>query len=438
MKKILYIILIFILIFAVSCSKKNDKVKEKNMNDKNKTQLKTKEKTKEEIEKEKNTKKELLLKSKFTIIRKLTEAEIEATKQNYMHNLPLNTKGLEVVKGFINAETIKNPNILKKIDHTTLINKFNSLPENYKQKNLKEINSNIYRKILLQKDAANQYEKMRKDAQKQGITFVVFSGWRSHSLQKSLYWGYFKKDKLDAIVYSAYPRRSEHETGYALDISYNENFPKDFYNTKHGKYLLKNAHNYGFILRYPKDKEHITNYKYESWHYRYVGVKLAKILKEKNITLEEYYGTDKPSKKIENISLKIKDEYIEDLNKIFKINIYKTNYEILAKTDTAYKVVIDNNFVLVDKSIVKINEVKDQNIKKIENKTTKNETKNNKTLIINTDVLNARENPTTDSKIITTFKRGEKLEYFEVKNNWYKVKKANQYLWISGDYIKKE
>ena len=54
-------------------------------------------------------------------------------------------------------------------------------------------------------------------------------------------------------------------------------------------WMSENAHHYGFILRYPKGKEHITGFKYEPWHYRYVGVELATTLYQKNLTLEEYF-----------------------------------------------------------------------------------------------------------------------------------------------------
>ena len=54
------------------------------------------------------------------------------------------------------------------------------------------------------------------------------------------------------------------------------------------EWMKNNSYKYGFILRYPKGKEHITGFKYEPWHYRYVGKKLAKYLYENNLTLEEY------------------------------------------------------------------------------------------------------------------------------------------------------
>ena len=83
---------------------------------------------------------------------------------------------------------------------------------------------------------------------------------------------------------------TEHATGLALDIlavSY-EKSNDDYAKTDEGKWLLEHAHEYGFILRYPKDKEHITGVIYEPWHYRYVGKQAAEEIYEQNVCLEEY------------------------------------------------------------------------------------------------------------------------------------------------------
>ena len=89
------------------------------------------------------------------------------------------------------------------------------------------------------------------------------------------------------ISYSAKPGYSEHQTGLAFDIN---SIRDSFADTKEGLWLAKNAHIYGFILRYPKGKESITGYKYEPWHYRYVGVSVAQYIFENQITFEEYYA----------------------------------------------------------------------------------------------------------------------------------------------------
>ena len=96
-----------------------------------------------------------------------------------------------------------------------------------------------------------------------------------------------------AITRIASPGKSEHQTGLALDFCiykdgkcYIEHDVEDKIETK---WIHQNSHRYGFILRYPKSKEDITGYKCEAWHYRYVGKKIAKYIKENNITYDEYY-----------------------------------------------------------------------------------------------------------------------------------------------------
>lgn len=126
-----------------------------------------------------------------------------------------------------------------------------------------------------------------------GYELTAFSSFRSFDYQKQLYTKYVKKDGQKAADrYSARPGYSEHQSGLAFDIG--EIGQEDlwlteaFGNTEAGQWLHAHAHEYGFILRYPKGKEATTGYMYESWHFRYVGIKLAKEIYEQNVTLEEY------------------------------------------------------------------------------------------------------------------------------------------------------
>lgn len=126
-----------------------------------------------------------------------------------------------------------------------------------------------------------------------GYELTAFSSFRSFDYQKQLYTNYVKKDGQKAADrYSARPGYSEHQSGLAFDIG--EIGQEDlwlteaFGNTEAGQWLHAHAHEYGFILRYPKGKEATTGYMYESWHFRYVGIKLAKEIYEQNVTLEEY------------------------------------------------------------------------------------------------------------------------------------------------------
>lgn len=145
------------------------------------------------------------------------------------------------------------------------------------------------------KEARAAFEKMAADAKTAGFELDAFSTYRSYEYQEVLYNNYVSRDgKEDADRYSARPGYSEHQTGLAFDIGEKGKedlwLTAEFGESEAGKWLVENAHKYGFILRYPKGKEAITGYMYESWHFRYLGVELATKVKESNLTLEEYLG----------------------------------------------------------------------------------------------------------------------------------------------------
>lgn len=139
------------------------------------------------------------------------------------------------------------------------------------------------------------FNKMAAAAKNEGIELTAFSTYRSYDYQVDLYNRYVARDgQAAADRYSAKPGYSEHQTGLAFDIGEvgqeNHFASSSFAQTKGGKWLASNAQNYGFILRYPPGKESVTGYMYEAWHYRYVGVDLAKQIHARNTTLEEYFG----------------------------------------------------------------------------------------------------------------------------------------------------
>lgn len=141
----------------------------------------------------------------------------------------------------------------------------------------------------MERVAASAFKEMSEAAKKDGIKIYNVSGYRDYKLQAGLYEKYVNNDgKEKADTYSARPGTSEHQTGLATDINY---VSSKFENTDAFKWLVKNSYKYGFILRYPKGKEYITGYKYEPWHYRYVGVDVARIIYEEDITFDEYYAT---------------------------------------------------------------------------------------------------------------------------------------------------
>ncbi|KGR75867.1 D-alanyl-D-alanine carboxypeptidase [Ureibacillus manganicus DSM 26584] len=138
---------------------------------------------------------------------------------------------------------------------------------------------------------------MSEAARNAGFELTAFSTFRSFDYQSNLYNRYVTRDGKDnADRYSARPGYSEHQTGLAFDIGEvgREDvwLTSEFGETEAGKWLVENAHKYGFILRYPKGKENITGYMYESWHFRYLGIPLATEVKESELTLEEFLGIE--------------------------------------------------------------------------------------------------------------------------------------------------
>ena len=115
------------------------------------------------------------------------------------------------------------------------------------------------------------------------------SGYRSYQTQQNLYNRYLQKDPQNVVdTYSARAGHSEHQTGLAIDVSSNNSDMITFEVSPSFKWMKENAHLYGYILRYQKGKEDITGYKYEPWHYRYVGKEIATLLYQTGLTFDEY------------------------------------------------------------------------------------------------------------------------------------------------------
>ncbi len=175
--------------------------------------------------------------------------------------------------------------------NTILVNKYNYLEENYIPNDLEDISLQYARSgMKLVREAKEAYEAMAKNASTSNLKLVATSSYRSYEYQDKLYNNYIKSDGIEAAdTYSGRPGFSEHQTGLAVDIYNGKETYTNFEKTKEFEWMQKNAYKYGFILRFPKDKENITGYIYESWHYRYVGTKIATYIHENNISYEEYY-----------------------------------------------------------------------------------------------------------------------------------------------------
>lgn len=223
------------------------------------------------------------------------------------HNQPQNQKAaendplsLEAVF-FNDLKEVDGKNVIQNSTNTmALVNKQYYLPENYTPEDLVRpavsfsFGEEEIEKSLMRKEAAAALEKMFAEAKTNNIELFAVSGYRSYSRQKTLFDAEVNRvGEEKAMQAVAIPGSSEHQSGLAMDISSKSvrfYLVEDFEDTVEGKWLAENAHRFGFILRYPKGKESITDYMYEPWHFRYVGVKAAKIIYENNWTLEEYFN----------------------------------------------------------------------------------------------------------------------------------------------------
>ena len=133
------------------------------------------------------------------------------------------------------------------------------------------------------------------DAANDGIRLWISTGYRSIERQETLFnrrvgkateEGMSKEEAFNlALKEMSLPGYSEHHTGLAVDFNAAD---LEFSETLEYAWLIKNAANYGFILRYPREKEHITGRPFEPAHFRYVGEEYAKTIVERGASLEEY------------------------------------------------------------------------------------------------------------------------------------------------------
>lgn len=160
------------------------------------------------------------------------------------------------------------------IQGVLIVNKTYGLPRNYGNG--------------LTPETKTALNNMIAGAKAEGISLWSVSGYRSYDRQNTLYTNYCKQSGKEAADrFSARPGYSEHQTGLAIDLN---NASSSFAGTKEAIWLEKNCYKYGFIIRYGKDKEQYTGFKYEPWHVRYLGVELATKVTQSGKCLEEYFG----------------------------------------------------------------------------------------------------------------------------------------------------
>lgn len=140
----------------------------------------------------------------------------------------------------------------------------------------------------LTSEVKEAFSKMQKAAASEGLNIYISSGFRSYERQVTVYNSYVQKDGKElADTYSSRPGYSEHQTGLCFDLN---SIDDSFGNTAESAWVDKHAHEYGFIVRFPKGKDSATGYQYEPWHLRYVGVDMATKIYNSGLSLEEYFG----------------------------------------------------------------------------------------------------------------------------------------------------
>lgn len=185
--------------------------------------------------------------------------------------------------------------VLNVDSNLVLVNKDRKLPDGYEPNDLIypsiPLNGTVKEKTRMRSEAGHALEKLFAGASSDGYTLTAISGYRSYDRQVALYNNYISvHGEAWTKAYSAYPGTSEHQTGLAIDVSspaFGNALEVGFAKTPEGKWLAEHAHEYGFIIRYPKDKVDITNYHYEPWHIRYVGKEYATYLYTNHLALEE-------------------------------------------------------------------------------------------------------------------------------------------------------
>lgn len=207
------------------------------------------------------------------------------------------TKETKELEEALKNVQIKNPE--ERPWYLILVNDTHPMEEGYKPK-LADVGGGHQ----VDERIADSLKKMMEDAKKAGLHPMICSSYRTVEYQQKLYNEYMGNAVKEGLDYwealkktkdsTAYPGRSEHNIGLAVDIvsaSYTQ-LDKKQEQTKEAKWLAENCDKYGFILRYPNGKTDITGIIYEPWHYRYVGVEDARKIKEMGVTLEEYLGEE--------------------------------------------------------------------------------------------------------------------------------------------------
>lgn len=183
------------------------------------------------------------------------------------------------------------------MNNILLVNKNKKLDKNYVPYDLVKTNSKYKDNVMLSKIAYDNFLKFQEYLQSKGISIDIESGYRDYNYQEKIYNKLvLEKGYNYAFKSIAKPGSSEHQTGLAIDFClYKDDkcyIEYELEDLEELQIIHQKCPLYGFILRYPKNKEDITGYNYEPWHIRYIGPQAIDIYNSGK-TLEEYLETHK-------------------------------------------------------------------------------------------------------------------------------------------------
>lgn len=198
------------------------------------------------------------------------------------------SNGIVYYNGFADPRTIEPAAVTDPLSLTALVNKYFALPADFVPPLVTADGSSA----RIQPAANDAWIALRDNCLAEtGINLKLLSVYRSYAEQTSQFLDAIRRKGLASTVnYNALQGRSEHQLGLALDFGdgATKDFSLAFAKSTAGIWLAENAYEYGFILRYPSGKESVTDYAYEAWHYRYVGIDVAALCFASSWTLEEY------------------------------------------------------------------------------------------------------------------------------------------------------
>ena len=261
---LIFILVVGIIISVISCNDNEGKKEENTISSSNSVKAESESKTESSTEPKDSSSN--------------PEAIVDTEPEN-----TVNEKGLDISYG-----------------NMMLVNGDNPLPDNYDsdvREYLKEIDPDLRNNNYVTKIHKSVYpyiSEMVKAAQADGVDLKVWSPFRSYADQEALFNRQVERsggDEAKAATVVARPGTSEHNTGICADFNMADDA---FEETPMYKWMCEHAEDYGFILRYPKDKQDKTGVIYESWHWRFVGIENAKKINKSGLCLEEYidkYGS---------------------------------------------------------------------------------------------------------------------------------------------------